>query len=140
MVWDPEKAILEVESFHDAVSMSAQTALRASIGSSDLATLLSERERLGGEIRKIVDAKTNPWGITIISVEFKEILIPKELEDALSRQAQAERERTARITLSGAEVEIAREFRQAADEYRDDPTALQLRAMNCQDSIEMSPL
>ena len=130
MIWDPEKAILEVESFEQAVSLSAQTALRASIGSSDLATLLSERERLGGEIQKIVDAKTNPWGITIISVEFKEILIPKELEDALSRQAQAERERKSRTILGSAEVEIAGSFRKAADQYRDDPVALQLRAMN----------
>ena len=130
MIWDPEKAILEVENFEDAVSLSAQTALRASIGTNDLATLLSERERLGEEIQKIVDAKTNPWGITIISVEFKEILIPKELEDALSRQAQAEREKSSRIILGSAEVEIADAFRKAADQYRDDPVALQLRAMN----------
>ena len=130
MIWDAEKAILEVEEFEQAVSLSAQTALRASIGANDLATLLSERERLGSEIQQIVDAKTNPWGITIISVEFKEILIPKELEDALSRQAQAERERNARIILGSAEVEIAATFRRAADQYRDDPTALQLRAMN----------
>ena len=130
MIWDPEKAILEVENFEDAVSLSAQTALRASIGTNDLATLLSERERLGEEIQKIVDAKTNPWGITIISVEFKEILIPKELEDALSRQAQAEREKSSRVILGSAEVEIADAFKKAADKYRDDPVALQLRAMN----------
>ena len=130
MIWDAEKAVLEVENYEQAVSLSAQTALRASIGSNDLATLLSERERLGGEIKSIVDAKTNPWGMTIISVEFKEILIPKELEDALSRQAQAERERSARVILGSAEVEIAGAFRKAADQYRDDPVALQLRAMN----------
>lgn len=130
MIWDPEKAILEVQNFEEAVSLSAQTALRASIGSSNLATLLSERDRLGQEIQKIVDTKTNPWGITIISVEFKEILIPKELEDALSRQAQAEREKNARIILGSAEAEIAGAFRTAADQYRDDPVALQLRAMN----------
>lgn len=130
MIWDAEKAVLEVENFEQAVSLSAQTALRASIGSSDLATLLSERERLGSEIQKIVDAKTNPWGITIISVEFKEILIPKELEDALSRQAQAERERSSRVILGSAEAEIAGSFCKAADRYRDDPVALQLRAMN----------
>ncbi len=130
MIWNPEKAILEVENFERAVALSAQTALRASIGSSDLATLLSERERLGEEIQSIVDAKTNPWGITIISVEFKEILIPKELEDALSRQAQAEREKKARVILSAAEAEVAVTFRKAADQYRDDPVALQLRAMN----------
>lgn len=130
MIWDPEKAILEVENFEQAVSLSAQTALRASIGSSDLATLLSERDRLGEEIRKIVDAKTNPWGITIISVEFKEILIPKELEDALSKQAQADRERNSRMILGSAEAEIAGEFKKAARQYRDDPVAFQLRAMS----------
>ncbi len=130
MVWDAQKAVLEVENFEEAVSLSAQTALRASIGSNDLTTLLSERERLGGEIQQIVDAKTNPWGITIISVEFKEILIPSELEDALSRQAQAERERGSRIILGSAEVEIAGAFKKAAEQYRDDPVALQLRAMN----------
>lgn len=130
MIWDAEKAILEVENFEQAVSLSAQTALRASIGSNDLTTLLSERERLGNEIQRIVDAKTNPWGITIISVEFKEILIPTELEDALSREAQAERERSSRVILSSAEAEIAGAFKKAADQYRDDPVALQLRAMN----------
>ena len=130
MIWDPEKAILEVENFEQAVVLSAQTALRASIGSTDLSTLLSERERLGEEIRNIVDAKTNPWGITIISVEFKEILIPKELEDALSRQAQADREKSARIILGSAEAEIALAFKRAAEQYRDDPVAFQLRAMS----------
>ncbi len=130
MIWDPEKAILEVEDFEQAVSLSAQTALRASIGSSDLSTLLSERERLGEEIRNIVDAKTNPWGITIISVEFKEILIPKELEDALSRKAQADREKSARMILGAAEAEIAGAFKKAAGQYRDDPVAFQLRAMS----------
>ncbi len=130
MIWDAQEAVLEVENFEQAVSLSAQTALRASIGSNDLTTLLSERERLGGEIQKIVDAKTSPWGITIISVEFKEILIPSELEDALSRQAQAERERGSRIILGSAEAEIAGAFKKAAEQYRDDPVALQLRAMN----------
>ena len=130
MIWDPEKAILEVEHFEQAVALSAQTALRASIGSNDLATLLSERERLGDEIRQIVDAKTNPWGITIISVEFKEILIPKELEDALSRQAQADREKNARVILGSAEAEIAGDFKKAAEQYADDPIAFQLRAMS----------
>ena len=130
MIWDAEKAILEVENFEQAVVLSAQTALRASIGSTDLSTLLSERERLGEEIRNIVDAKTNPWGITIISVEFKEILIPKELEDALSRQAQADREKSARIILGSAEAEIALAFKRAAEQYRDDPVAFQLRAMS----------
>jgi len=130
MVWDPEKAILEVENFADAVVLSAQTALRSSIGSHTLTALLSDRERLGREIQKIVDDKTNPWGITIISVEFKEILVPKDLEDALSREAQAERERNARVILGSTEAEIADTFRKAADTYRNDPTALQLRGMN----------
>ena len=130
MIWDPHRAVLEVQDFEQAVILSAQTALRASIGSNDLATLLGERERLGQEIQQIVDAKTNPWGISILSVEFKEILIPHELEDALSREAQASRERSARTILSGAEAEIAGSFAQAADVYRDDPVALQLRAMN----------
>lgn len=130
MIWEPHRAILEVQDFEPAVILSAQTALRASIGANDLSTLLSERERLGGEIQKLVDAKTNPWGITILSVEFKEILIPKELEDALSRQAQASRERSARVILSGTETEIAADFKTAAESYRDDPVALQLRAMN----------
>lgn len=130
MIWDAERAILEVQDFGAAVTLSAQTALRASIGANDLSTLLSERDRLGEEIKQIVDAKTNPWGITILSVEFKEILIPKELEDTLSRQAQASRERNSRIILGSAEVEIAKSFKKAADDYRDDPVALQLRAMN----------
>jgi regulator of protease activity HflC (stomatin/prohibitin superfamily) len=130
MIWDAERAILEVQDFEAAVTLSAQTALRASIGTHDLSTLLSERDRLGSEIQKIVDAKTNPWGITILSVEFKEILIPKELEDALSRQAQASRERNSRIILGSAEAEIAGEFKKAAEQYHDDPIALQLRAMN----------
>ena len=130
MIWDAHRAVLEVQDFEQAVILSAQTALRATIGANDLSTLLSERERLGQEIQQIVDAKTNPWGITILSVEFKEILIPKELEDALSRQAQASRERKARVILSGTEAEIAESFAQAAETYRDDPTALQLRAMN----------
>jgi regulator of protease activity HflC (stomatin/prohibitin superfamily) len=130
MIWDAGKAVLEVQDFESAVTLSAQTALRASIGANDLSTLLSERERLGEEIQKIVDAKTNPWGITILSVEFKEILIPKELEDALSRQAQASREKSARVILGSAEEEIAHTFKSAADHYRDDPVALQLRAMN----------
>lgn len=130
MIWDAHRAVLEVQDFEQAVILSAQTALRASIGANELSTLLSERERLGQEIQQIVDAKTNPWGITILSVEFKEILIPRELEDALSRQAQASRERKARVILSGTEAEIASSFSQAANTYRDDPTALQLRAMN----------
>ena len=130
MIWDAEKAILEVQDYEQAVVLSAQTALRSSIGANTLSALLGERERLGNEIQALVDAKTNPWGITIVSVEFKEILVPRALEDALSREAQAERERSARIILGSTEAEIAASFGKAADQYRDDPVALQLRAMN----------
>lgn len=130
MIWDPHRAVLEVQEFEQAVILSAQTALRSSIGSNDLSTLLSERERLGSEIQQIVDAKTNPWGITILSVEFKEIIVPGELEDALSREAQASRERQARRILSETEAEIAGSYSRAAETYRDDPVALRLRAMN----------
>lgn len=130
MVWDAKKTVLEVENYVDAVILSAQTALRDSIGRNDLATLLSERERLGSEIQSILDAKTSPWGITILSIEFTEILIPKELEDVLSKQAQAERERQSRIILGAAEVEIAKKFDEASELYKENPTAFQLRAMN----------
>ncbi len=130
MVWDANRAVLEVQHFEQAISLSAQTALRASIGANDLSTLLGERERLGREIQQIVDAKTSPWGITILSVEFKEILIPKELEDALSQEAQASREHEARAILARTEAQIASSYAEAAETYRDDPTALQLRAMS----------
>ncbi len=130
LIWDPQKSVLEVENFMDAVTLSAQTALRDSIGKHDLTTLLSERERLGSEIQAALDAKTSPWGITILSIEFTEILIPKELEDVLSKQAQAERERQSRIILGSAEVEIAKKFEEAAERYKENPTAFQLRAMN----------
>ncbi len=130
MIWDAGKAVLEVQHFDDAVVLSAQTALRSTIGSNSLTALLSERERLGREIQSIVDAKTNPWGITIISVEFKEILVPRELEDVLSREAQAERERKARTILSNTESEISSLYEKAAEAYKNNPTALKLRAMN----------
>ncbi|OQX29621.1 MAG: hypothetical protein B0D92_02760 [Spirochaeta sp. LUC14_002_19_P3] len=130
MIWDAEKAVLEVRNYEEAVALSAQTALRSTIGSNSLTALLSERERLGEEIQRIVDTKTNPWGITIISVEFKEILVPKELEDVLSREAQAEREKKARTILSNTEAEIARLYEKAAEAYKNNPTALRLRAMN----------
>jgi hypothetical protein len=130
MIWDAKKAILEVENFMDAVILSAQTALRDAIGKHDLATLLSERNRLGKEIQQILEQKTNPWGITILSIEIRDIIIPKELENAMSRRAQAERERQSRVILGTAEVEISKKFEQAAERYRDNPTALHLRAMN----------
>ncbi len=130
MVWDAEKTVLEVQHYFDAVRLSATTALRDTIGKNDLATLLSEREELGRQIQQVLDAKTSSWGITVLSVEFKEILIPKQLEDALSKQAQASRERQSRVILSSAEVEISEKFEQAAERYRENPTAFQLRAMN----------
>lgn len=130
LVWDAEKAILEVENFQQAIHMSAQTALRESIGRHELAQMITERETLGRELQKILDAKTNPWGITVQSVEIRDVHIPQALEDAMSRQAQAERERQARIILGTAETEISEKFAQAALVYENNPTALHLRAMN----------
>ncbi len=129
-VWDAEKAVLEVQSFFDAVFLAAQTALREAIGRHDLAEMITEREQLGQELQKILDAKTNPWGITVQSVEIRDVRIPAELEDAMSRRAQAERERQARIILGTAETEIAALFAQASEQYRTNPTAMHLRAMN----------
>ncbi len=130
MVWDAQKAVLEVEHFDDAVVLSAQTALRNAIGQNDLAVLLSERDRLGHEIQKLLDEKTSAWGITTQAVEIRDIIIPKGLEDAMSRQAQAERERQSRIILGTAETEIAEKFAKASEHYRDNSVALHLRAMN----------
>jgi regulator of protease activity HflC (stomatin/prohibitin superfamily) len=130
MIWDAKRAVLEVEDFLDAVVLSATTALRDSIGRHDLATLLSERDRLGKELQQLLDAKTNPWGITILSVEITDIIIPQALEDAMSKRAQAERERQSRVILGTAEVEIAKKFEEASASYADNPTALHLRAMN----------
>jgi len=130
MVWNAEKAILEVASYDDAITMSAQTALRESIGRHDLHQALAEREMLGEELQKILDVKTNPWGITVQSVEIRDVQIPAQLQDAMSREAQAERERRARVILGTAETEISEKFAAAAATYKDDPIALHLRAMN----------
>jgi regulator of protease activity HflC (stomatin/prohibitin superfamily) len=130
MVWNAEKSILEVEDFVQAITMSAQTGLRESIGRHELAQMITERESLGRELQRILDEKTNPWGITVQSVEIRDVRIPQALEDAMSRQAQAERERQARIILGQAETEIADKFSQAALTYQDNPVALHLRAMN----------
>jgi regulator of protease activity HflC (stomatin/prohibitin superfamily) len=130
MVWNPEKCILEVQDFVQAITMSAQTALRESIGRHELAQMITERESLGRELQKILDEKTNPWGITVQSVEIRDVRIPQALEDAMSRQAQAERERQARIILGQAETEIAAKFEQAATVYQQNTVALHLRAMN----------
>ncbi len=130
MVWDAKQAILEVENFEEAISLSAQTALRDAIGKHDLSVLLSGREELGHEIQQVLDAKTNPWGVTIMSIEFTDVIIPRELEDAMSKKAQAEREKQSRIILGEAEVEVAKQFREASASYEGSPEALQLRAMN----------
>jgi len=130
MVWDAQKAVLEVESYQEAVVLSAQTALRNAIGKHDLAELLSDRDRLGGEIQSVLDEKTSAWGITTQAVEIRDIIIPKGLEDAMSRQAQAERERQSRIILGTAETEIAEKFACASEHYKKNPVALHLRAMN----------
>jgi regulator of protease activity HflC (stomatin/prohibitin superfamily) len=130
MVWNAEKSILEVENFIEAITLSAQTALRESIGRHELAQMITERETLGRELQRILDEKTNPWGITVQSVEIRDVKIPQGLEDAMSRQAQAERERQARIILGQAEKEIADSFVQAAASYEKNPVALHLRAMN----------
>jgi regulator of protease activity HflC (stomatin/prohibitin superfamily) len=130
MVWNAEKSILEVEDFVQAITLSAQTALRESIGRHQLAQMITERETLGRELQRILDEKTNPWGITVQSVEIRDVRIPAGLEDAMSRQAQAERERQARIILGQAETEISNSFVQAAAAYAENPVALHLRAMN----------
>ncbi len=130
MIWDAQKAILEVEDFLQAVTLSAQTALRDSVGKYSLSTILAERDTLYREIQSILDAKTNPWGITILSVEFVDIQLPKALEDVMSRQAQAEREKKARLILGDAELDLSKKFSEAAKVYQNDPTALRLRSMN----------
>ena len=130
MVWNAEKSILEVENFLEAIVLSAQTALRESIGRHELAQMITEREVLGRELQRILDEKTNPWGITVQSVEIRDVRIPQALEDAMSRQAQAERERQARIILGQAETEISEKFVSAAAAYAENPVALHLRAMN----------
>ncbi|MDX2150297.1 MAG: slipin family protein [Bryobacteraceae bacterium] len=130
VVWNAEKAILEVQNYHDAIALSAQTALRESIGRHMLAEMITERETLGRELQKILDEKTNPWGVTVQSVEIRDVKIPQDLEDAMSRQAQAERERQARIILGTAETEIADKFAQASTVYQNNGVALHLRAMN----------
>ena len=130
LVWNAEKSILEVADFNDAIALSAQTALRESIGRHELAQMITERETLGRELQRILDEKTNPWGITVQSVEIRDVRIPQALEDAMSRQAQAERERQARNILGQAETEISEKFAQAAIVYQNNPVALNLRGMN----------
>jgi regulator of protease activity HflC (stomatin/prohibitin superfamily) len=130
VVYDPEKAALEVQNYPAAVSWAAQTALRDIIGRTSLSDLLRGRERIEGELQKLIDERSNPWGVTVQSVEMRDVIIPAALQDAMSREAQAAREKAARVILAQAEVEIATQFDKAAESYRDNPTALHLRAMN----------
>lgn len=130
VVWDAEKAALEVADYRAAIAWAAQTALREIIGQMPLADILVGRARMDAELQKIIDERTTPWGITVQSVEIRDIVIPQELEDAMSRQAQAERERQARVILGESEKQIAASFAEAARSYADNPTALHLRAMN----------
>jgi regulator of protease activity HflC (stomatin/prohibitin superfamily) len=130
LVWNAEKSILEVMDFDQAITLSAQTALRESIGRHDLSQMITEREMLGRELQRILIEKTNPWGITVQSVDIREVHIPQALEDAMSRQGQAERERQARIILGTAETEISSKFAEASTVYINNPVALHLRAMN----------
>ncbi|KKM09286.1 peptidase [Clostridiales bacterium PH28_bin88] len=130
VVWDPEKAALEVNNYKEAVSWAAQTALREVIGRTQLSDILAAREEIDEELRKIIDHRTEPWGIAVQAVEIRDVIIPSALQEAMSREAQAERERRARIILGTAETEIAVKFAEAARAYEDNPVALQLRAMN----------
>jgi regulator of protease activity HflC (stomatin/prohibitin superfamily) len=130
MVWDAEKAALEVKEYVTAVSFIAQTSLRDTIGKHDLADLLQNREKIANALQTTLDEHTNPWGITCQTVGIKDIVIPSALADAMSKQAQAERERQARIILGTAETEISEKFAQASLNYHNNPVALQLRGMN----------
>jgi regulator of protease activity HflC (stomatin/prohibitin superfamily) len=130
VVWDAEKAALEVEEYRAAITWASQTALREVIGSLDLADILVGRAKMDAELQRIIDQRTTPWGISVQSVEIRDIVIPQELEDTMSRQAQAERERQARVILGESEMQIADSFAQASKAYAKNPTALHLRAMN----------
>ena len=130
VVYDPEKAALEVQNYPAAVSWASQTALRDIIGRTSLSDLQRGRERIEDELQKLIDERSNPWGVTVQSVEMRDVIIPAALQDAMSREAQAAREKAARVILAEAEVEIAARFGLAAESDRDNPTALHLRAMN----------
>jgi regulator of protease activity HflC (stomatin/prohibitin superfamily) len=130
MVHDSEKAALEVQDYAQAVSWAAQTGLRDIIGRTSLTDLLRGREKIEAELQALIDHRSNPWGVTVQSVEMRDIVIPASLQDAMSREAQASREKSARIILGQAEVEIAQLFFEAAKSYENNPTALHLRAMN----------
>jgi hypothetical protein len=130
MVWDAQKAVCEVENYYRAIALSTQTALRDTIGTHTLQEMLTQREALGKALQEVLDHKTNPWGITVQSVEIRDVTIPENLQNAMSKQAQAERERQARIILGTAETEIASKFVEAAVPYQNNPVAVHLRAMN----------
>ncbi len=130
MVWDAEKAALEVEDYRTAIAWAAQTALREVIGQMYLADILVGRAKMDADLQRIIDERTTPWGVTVQSVEIRDIVIPQDLEDAMSRQAQAERERQARVILGESEKQIAASFAEASQAYINNPTALHLRAMN----------
>lgn len=129
-VWDSQKALLEVESYYQAITLAVQTALRDIVGVHSLAELLAERDKMGRTLQEVLQAKTEAWGISVTSIEIRDIAIPETLKGALSKQAQAERERQARTILGQAEMEIAQKFAEASKGYLDNPVALQLRAMN----------
>ena len=129
-VVDPKKAALDVADYTAAINWAAQTALRDVIGRTVLADMLEGREKLGTELQRIIDARTEPWGVSVGSVEVKDVLIPAALQDAMSMQAQAERERQARVILGDSERQVAESFNAAAKTYADNPTAFHLRAMN----------
>ena len=129
-VVDPKKAALDVADYQSAISWASQTALRDVIGKTMLSDMLEGREKISSELQKIIDERTEPWGINVISVEVKDVLIPSALEDAMSMQAQAERERQARVILGDSERQVAEKFGEAAKTYTNNPTALHLRAMN----------
>jgi len=130
VVWDAEKAALEVEDYRVAIAWAAQTALREIIGQMDLANILIGRAKMDDDLQKIIDERTTPWGVTVQSVEIRDVVIPQDLEDTMSRQAQAERERQARVILGESEKQIADSFAEASKAYANNPTALHLRAMN----------
>lgn len=130
MVWDAEKAALEVEDYRAAIAWASQTALREVIGQMSLADILVGRTRMDADLQKIIDERTAPWGIAVQSVEIRDVIIPQGLEDAMSQQAQAERERQSRVILGEAEMQVADSFAEASKAYVNNPTALHLRAMN----------
>jgi regulator of protease activity HflC (stomatin/prohibitin superfamily) len=130
VVWDAEKAALEVENYWAAIAWAAQTALREVIGQMTLADILVGRAKMDADLQKIIDERTTPWGISVQSVEIRDVIIPQGLEDAMSQQAQAERERQSRVILGEAEMQVANSFAEASIAYVNNPTALHLRAMN----------